>query len=64
MHGGGGGGGGRLMQTARLPESDRRPITRRTVQRVLLFFRPHWLRLAVTVGAIIAAARAAAMMAV
>ena len=49
------------MQTARLPESDRRPITRRTVQRVLLFFRPYWLRLAVTVAAIIAAARAAAI---
>ncbi|MCD6057849.1 MAG: transporter related protein, partial [Thermomicrobiales bacterium] len=56
MHGGGGGGGGRLMQTAPVLESDRRPITRRTVRRVLQFFRPYWLRVSLTIVAIIAAA--------
>src|SRR5215213_10086368 len=56
MHGGGGGGGGRLMQTARLPESERRPISTKTVGRVLQFFRPYILRVSMTVVAIIAVA--------
>src|SRR5829696_2741640 len=53
---GGGGGGRRLMQTAPMLESDRRPITHRTMRRVLLFFRPYWLRVSLTIVAIIAAA--------
>ena len=52
----GGGGGGRLMQTAPLPESERRPVTKRTIRRVVQFFRPYRLRVALTVVAIIAAA--------
>jgi hypothetical protein len=44
------------MRTAPLPESDRRPLTSRTVRRILQFFRPYWLRVALTVVAIIAAA--------
>src|SRR5215210_5426604 len=56
MHGGGGGGGGRLMRTAPLSESDRRPVTSRTVRRILQFFRPYRLRVALAVVAIIAAA--------
>src|SRR5215207_9136724 len=56
MHGGGGGGGGRLMRTAPLPESERRPVTTKTVWRILQFFRPYWLRVALTVVAIIAVA--------
>ena len=52
----GGGGGGRLMQTAPLPESERRPVTSKTVRRILQFFRPYWLRVALTVVAIIAVA--------
>jgi ATP-binding cassette, subfamily B, bacterial len=56
MHRGGGGGGGRLMQTAPLPESERRPVTSKTVRRILQFFRPYWLRVALTVVAIIAVA--------
>jgi ATP-binding cassette, subfamily B, bacterial len=44
------------MRTAPLPESDRRPVTTRTVRRILQFFRPYWLRVALTVVAIIAAA--------
>jgi ATP-binding cassette, subfamily B, bacterial len=54
MHGGG--GGGRLMRTAPLPESERRPLTTNTVRRILQFFRPYWLRVALTVVAIIAVA--------
>src|SRR5215212_266970 len=49
----GGVGGGRLMQTAPLPESERRPVTTKTVQRILQFFRPYWLRVALTFVAII-----------
>src|SRR5215212_3290013 len=56
MHGGGGGGGGRLMRTAPLPESDRRPVTSQTVRRILQFFRPYRLRVALAVVAIVAAA--------
>src|SRR5215217_9093604 len=56
MHGGGGGGGGRLMQTAPLPESERRPISTKTVGRVLQFFRPYLLRVALTIVAIIVVA--------
>src|SRR5215210_284834 len=56
MHGGGGGGGGRLMRTAPLSESDRRPVTSRTVRRILQFFRPYLLRVSLTVVAIIAVA--------
>src|SRR5215213_9571145 len=56
MHRGGGGGGGRLMQTAPLPEAERRPVTSKTVRRILQFFRPYWLRVALAVVAIIAAA--------
>ncbi len=44
------------MRTAPLPEADRRPVTRRTVQRILQFFRPYRLRVALTVVAIIIAA--------
>jgi ATP-binding cassette, subfamily B, bacterial len=57
MHGrGGGGGGGRLMQTAPLPESERRPVSTATVRRILRFFRPYLLRVVLTVVAIIAVA--------
>src|SRR5215216_5553125 len=49
----GGVGGGRLMQTAPLPESERRPLTTKTVRRILQFFRPYWLRVALTFVAII-----------
>src|SRR5215207_6856083 len=49
----GGVGGGRLMQTAPLPESERRPVTTKTVRRILQFFRPYWLRVALTFVAII-----------
>src|ERR687897_296283 len=56
MHGGGGGGGGRLMRTAPLPESERRPVTTKTVWRILEFFRPYWARVVLTVVAIIAVA--------
>src|SRR5215210_1095394 len=56
MHGGGGGGGGRLMRTAPLSESDRRPVTSRTVRRILQFFRPYLARVSLTVVAIIAVA--------
>ncbi len=55
MHGGGG-GGGRLMRTAPLPESERRPVTTVTVRRILQFFRPYQARVALTVVAIIAVA--------
>jgi ATP-binding cassette, subfamily B, bacterial len=44
------------MQTAPLPESERRPVTSKTVRRILQFFRPYWLRVALTVVAIIAVA--------
>jgi len=44
------------MQTAPLPESERRPVTTKTVRRILRFFRPYWLRVALTVVAIIAVA--------
>ena len=47
------GGRGRMMQTPRLPEAERRPITRATVLRVLAFFRPYGVRVALTVLAII-----------
>ncbi len=50
------GGRGRMMQTARLPEADRRPITRSTVRRVLAFFRPYRMRVLLTVLAIIVVA--------
>src|SRR5215204_2397688 len=56
MHGGGGGGGGRLMRTAPLPESERRPLARNTVRRVLQFFRPYRTRITLTIFAIIAVA--------
>ncbi len=56
MHGGGGGGGGRLMRTAPLPESERRPVTTKTVRRILQFFRPYRTRVALTIVAIIAVA--------
>src|SRR5918994_93696 len=56
MHGGGGGGGGRLMRTAPLPESERRPVTTKTVWRILEFFRPYWARVALSVVTIIAVA--------
>lgn len=36
-----------------LPDAERRPITGRTVRRVLLFFRPYRLRVALTILAII-----------
>src|SRR5215211_8410718 len=52
----GGVGGGRLMQTAPLPESERRPVTTKTVRRILQFFKPYWLRVALTFVAIIAVA--------
>src|SRR5829696_8645157 len=52
----GGVGGGRLMQTAPLPESERRPVTTKTVRRILQFFRPYWLRVALTFVAIISVA--------
>jgi ATP-binding cassette subfamily B protein len=55
MHGGGG-GGGRLMRTAPLPESERRPVSTKTVRRILQFFRPYRLRVSLTVVAIIAVA--------
>jgi ATP-binding cassette subfamily B protein len=55
MHGGGG-GGGRLMRTAPLPESERRPVSTKTVRRILRFFRPYLLRVSLTVVAIIAVA--------
>ena len=44
------------MRTAPLPESDRRPVTSKTVRRILQFFRPYRLRVALAVVAIIAAA--------
>ena len=44
------------MRTAPLPEAERRPVTTRTVRRILQFFRPYWLRVALTVVAIIAVA--------
>jgi ATP-binding cassette subfamily B protein len=56
MHGGGGGGGGRLMRTAPLPESERRPVSTTTIRRILQFFRPYLLRVSLTVVAIIAVA--------
>ncbi len=46
------GGRGRMMQTPRLREAERRPITRATVLRVLAFFRPYRVRVALTVLAI------------
>src|SRR5215217_4992817 len=52
----GGVGGGRLMQTAPLPESERRPVTTKTVRRILQFFKPYWLRVALTFVAIISVA--------
>ncbi len=55
MHGVGG-GGGRLMRTAPLPESERRPVSTKTVRRILQFFRPYLLRVSLTVVAIIAVA--------
>src|SRR5918998_1027631 len=56
MHGGGGGGGGRLMRTAPLPESERRPLTSKTIRRILQFFRPYRKRISLTIVAIIAVA--------
>ena len=44
------------MQTAPLPESERRPVTTKTVRRILQFFKPYWLRVALTFVAIIAVA--------
>ena len=44
------------MQTAPLPESERRPVTTKTVRRILQFFRPYWLRVALTFVAIISVA--------
>jgi ATP-binding cassette, subfamily B, bacterial len=41
------------MQTAPLPESERRPVTTKTVRRIVQFFRPYWLRVALTFVAII-----------
>ena len=55
MHGGGG-GGGRFMRSAALPESERRRVSRKTVRRVLQFFRPYRLSVLLTVAAIIAVA--------
>src|SRR5918998_1955507 len=56
MHGGGGGGGGRLMRTAPLPESERRPLTSKTIRRILQFFNPYRKRISLTIVAIIAVA--------
>ena len=50
------GGRGRMMQIPRLPEAERRPITRSTVRRVVEFFRPYRLRVALTVLIIIVVA--------
>ena len=44
------------MQTTPLPESERRPVTTKTVRRILQFFRPYWLRVALTFVAIISVA--------
>jgi ATP-binding cassette subfamily B protein len=44
------------MRTAPLPESERRPLTSTTVRRILRFFMPYRLRVALTVVAIIAVA--------
>ena len=49
----GGGGYGRLMRAMPLPAEERRRITGQTVRRVLGFFRPYRLRVALTVLAII-----------
>jgi ATP-binding cassette subfamily B protein len=54
MHGGGGGRG--MMRGAPLTEADRRPISQATVRRVLGFFRPYRLRVAITILAIIVVA--------
>src|SRR5918993_769982 len=53
MHGG---GGGRLMRTVPLPEAERRPVSSKTVRRILQFFRPYQLRVSLTVVAIIVVA--------
>jgi ATP-binding cassette, subfamily B, bacterial len=44
------------MRTAPLPESERRPVSTKTVRRILQFFRPYLLRVSLTVVAIIAVA--------
>jgi ATP-binding cassette subfamily B protein len=54
MHGGGGGRG--MMRVAPLTDADRRPISRTTLRRVLEFFRPYRLRVAMTILAIIVVA--------
>jgi ATP-binding cassette subfamily B protein len=52
----GGGGYGRLMRAMPLPAEERRRITGQTVRRVLGFFRPYRLRVALTVVAIVVVA--------
>jgi ATP-binding cassette subfamily B protein len=44
------------MRTAPLPESERRPVSTKTVWRILRFFRPYLPRVSLTVVAIIAVA--------
>jgi ATP-binding cassette subfamily B protein len=44
------------MRTAPLPEWERRPVSTKTVRRILQFFRPYLLRVSLTVVAIIAVA--------
>ena len=44
------------MRTAPLPESERRPVSTKTIRRILQFFRPYILRVSLTVVAIIAVA--------
>ena len=51
-----GGSGGRLMRTAPLPESERRPVASKTVRRILQFFRPYRTRIGLTIVAFIAVA--------
>ena len=53
---GGGGGIGRMMPMAAVPDADRRPVSGKTVRRVLRFFRPYRLRVALTVLAIVVVA--------
>ena len=40
------------MRTAPLPESERRPVSTKTIRRILQFFRPYILRVSLTVVAI------------
>jgi hypothetical protein len=42
------------MRTAPLPESERRPVTAKTVRRILQFFRPYRTRIGLTNVALIA----------